>query len=255
VVSHLNLAAKDSKVKAVILQIDSPGGSVTASDVLYHEIQDFKKRTQAKVLSMMMNLAASGAYYLALASDRIIAHPTTVTGSVGVIFIRPSLEGLMSKIGVKVETTKSGEYKDMGSPFRGATEEEKRLFQKIIEEMEERFVGLVAERRQMGSNRIKMISEGRIYTAGQALELGLIDRIGYLSDAVEETKKMAQLPDDARLVVYRRNRYHNDNPYNMFTEEHGGNSPQIIDLGLSHYLTVPHAGFYYLWAPEFGKEK
>ena len=133
IVSHLEMAVKDEKIKAVVLQIDSPGGTVTASDILYHEINEFKTNTGKKIVIAMMNLAASGGYYIALAGDEIYAHPTTVTGSIGVIFIRPNIGGLMGKIGVEADVTKSGEYKDMGSPFRKSTEAEKELFQGIID--------------------------------------------------------------------------------------------------------------------------
>lgn len=253
VVSHLKLAAEDPKVKLVILQIDSPGGPVTASDMLYREIEDFKKRTQVKVISMMMGMAASGGYYVALAGDRIIAHPTTVTGSIGVIFVRPSVEGLMEKIGVEVEITKSGRFKDMASPFRDPTDDEKQLLKNIIGEMNERFVTLVAERRRMDLDTARKIADGRICTAQQALKLGLIDEIKYLNEVIREGKTRAGLPQDARLVVYRRSRPYNDNAYNTFTGEEGDGLPQMIDLGLSEYLTAPRTGFYYLWAPEFDR--
>jgi protease-4 len=114
VVSQLRRAEKDEKIKAVILKIDSPGGSVTASDILFSEIEGFKKRTGAKVVVALMGVGASGAYYISLPADHILAHPTTITGSIGVIFARPKVTGLMEKIGVAVEVNKSGADKDMG---------------------------------------------------------------------------------------------------------------------------------------------
>jgi protease-4 len=128
IVSQLKKAEKDKDIKAVILKIDSPGGSVTASDMLYHEISKFKERSGVKLVVIMMGVAASGGYYVALPADFIFAHPTSITGSIGVVFLRPNVSGLMGKIGMEMEVDKSGKNKDMGSPFRRPTEEERRLF-------------------------------------------------------------------------------------------------------------------------------
>ncbi|GBE04643.1 MAG TPA: signal peptide peptidase SppA [Nitrospirae bacterium] len=249
IVSHLEMAAEDKKIKVVVLQIDSPGGTVTASDILYHEIKEFKNKTGKKVVIAMMNLAASGGYYIALAGDEIYAHPTTVTGSIGVIFIRPDIEGLMGKIGVEADVTKSGVYKDMGSPFRKSTETEQELFQGIIDELYGRFVGLIAENRGLDPDQVRAIADGRIYTAQQALDLKLIDRIGYLDEAIAGAKQIAGLPDNAQVVVYRRTERANDNRYYTATGKGGGGSPKLIDLGIPEYMNVPDAGFYYLWTP------
>jgi len=127
IVSQLRLAEDDKKVKAVVLKVDSPGGSVTASDILFNEILAFKERTGAKVIVTMMGLAASGGYYISLPADYIVAHPTTLTGSIGVIFLRTKVAGLMEKIGVGVEVNKSGINKDMGMPYRSATAQENEI--------------------------------------------------------------------------------------------------------------------------------
>ncbi len=248
VVSRLNVIARDSDVRAVILQIDSPGGSVTASDILYNEVAEFKKRTGVKVVAAMMDLAASGGYYTALAADTIVAHPTTITGSIGVVLLRANVSGLMDKIGAKVEVSKSGDHKDMGSPFREATDEDRKLFQEMIDRLHGRFVKLVAQNRGLTEKRAGEISDGRIYTAEQALRLGLIDRIGYLPDAVAAAKEAAGLPDDARLIVYRRSEHADDNPYNVSAGS-GAGSPKLIDLGLDRVLPPVRSGFYYLWLP------
>jgi protease IV len=128
IVSQLQLAEKDPEIQAVLFKIDSPGGSVTASDILYHEIKSFKERTGIKVTSVIMNVAASGGYYMALPSDLIMSHPTSMTGSVGVIFLLPKFYELMDKIGVGVSANTSGENKDMGSPFRKTTDTEEKSF-------------------------------------------------------------------------------------------------------------------------------
>jgi len=249
VTAQLDKASADPDVAAVVLEIDSPGGTVTASDIINAEVERFKKKTGDKVVAAMMDVAASGGYYIAAAADRIVAHPTTVTGSIGVIFLRPNISGLMKKIGANVEVTKSGSHKDMGSPFREPTEEENRLFQEIIDEYYGRFVSVVARGRKMDEAAVRRLADGRVYTGKQALETGLVDRIGYLSDAVEEARAAAGLPTEARVVVYRRTRYADDNWYNTATAENGVKEPKLIDLGLDRFLACPRTGFYYLWLP------
>ena len=246
VVSQLRLAEDDKKVKAVILKIDSPGGSVTASDVLYKEILAYKERTGNKVVVAMMSVAASGAYYISLPADYILAHPTTLTGSIGVIFIRPKVTGLMHKIGVAVEVNKSGKNKDMGSPFRPTSAEEEEILQELVQRLGIRFVDLVAKHRKLNPEMMADISTARVYLANEAIELGLIDEIGYLNDAVSQAKKLAGLPDNAKLVVYRRTEYPNDNLYNTATRFGNGNL-SLISVDFLSAFSQFSTGFYYLW--------
>ena len=214
VVSQLQMAEKDKEVKAVLLEINSPGGTITASDILYHEIMGFKERTNTKIVAVLMDVAASGGYYIALPADRIVAHPTTITGSVGVIFTTPKVTGLMDKLGLAVEVNKSGKEKDIGSYFRPSTPEEQRIFQELTDKMGGRFLDLVAKHRKMDPKVMTSISTARIYLAEEALQLKLIDSIGYLNDAISEAKGLAGLSKEAKVVIYRRSQYPNDNPYN-----------------------------------------
>jgi protease IV len=248
-VSHLDKASADPDVKAVVVQIDSPGGSVTASDILYHELTRYKKRTQAKVVAAMMDVAASGGYYLAAGADRIVAHPTTVTGSIGVIFMNANATGLMEKIGVSAVVIKSGLHKDMGSPFKPRSAQDDALFQAMIDEFYGRFVKVVATGRGLDEERVREIADGRVYTGCQALANGLVDRLGYLDDAVAEARGAAGLGDDARVVVYRRTLYSNDNAYNTATIQAGQAALKIFDIGLEKFIAPPRTGFYYLWLP------
>lgn len=248
-VSHLRKAEKDPMVKAVVLQLDSPGGSATASDVLYNEIRLFKERTGRTVVTVMMDVAASGAYYIALPADVILAHPTTVTGSVGVIFIRPKVAGLMEKIGIGVEVSKSGKNKDIGSPFRAATPEEERIFQAMTDQLAKRFVDLVQKHRALAPEELSAVSSARVYLAEEAVSLKLVDRIGYMPDAMAETKKIAGLPEDAKIVVYRRTEYPDDNIYNPITSYEGNRPAVLVDTGLSSLFPALPTGFYYLWHP------
>lgn len=252
VVSHLRLAETDDRVKAVLLKIDTPGGTTTASDILYHEIAAFKARTGKKVVVCMMNLATSGGYYVSLPADVIMAHPTTVTGSVGVILMRPELSGLMEKIGVGVQVNKSGENKDMGSPFRPTTPVEEDMLQELADALGRRFVDLVKQHRGLDGQRLATVADARVFLAQAALEAGLVDRIGYLQDAIDETKQLADIDDDARVVVYRRTRYPDDNLYNTLTSGTQAGPTPMVDLGSLADLLSLDAGFYYLWPQALG---
>ena len=249
VVSQLRKAEKDSDIKALLLKINSPGGSATATDILYNEIVAFKTKTQAKVVVAMMDVAASGGYYLSLPADHILAHPTSVTGSVGVLFVRPDVSGLMDKIGVAVEVSKTGQNKDMGSPFRQATVEENRIIENLIDQLGKRFLDRIAEHRKIDAQRIEKISSARIYLADDALKLGMVDQVGYVGDAVSKAKNLADLPENAKVIVYRRTEYPDDNVYNTATSQFEGRGPSSVSLDLPVSFAPYQAGFYYLWQP------
>ena len=249
VISQLQLAEKDKDIKSVILKINSPGGSVTASDILYHEIAAFKKRSGVKVVAAMMDVAASGGYYIALPADHILAHPTTITGSVGVILLMPKFTELMDKIGVGVDVYKFGKNKDMASPFRQATAEENKLLQAMADDFGNRFIALVKTHRKPSNDQVAQTATARIFTAEQAKDIGLIDAVGYLSDALSTAKKLSGIPDDARVVVYRRTEYANDNIYNTATGRSGDINVSLIDLNLPPAIASMEPGFYYLWLP------
>ena len=254
VVSQLKKAEQDDEVRAVLLTINSPGGTATATDLLYHEITTFKKRTGVKVVAAMMNVAASGGYYIALPADVIFAHPTSITGSVGVVFLRPKVTGLLDKIGVDVEVNKSGENKDMGSPFRDATEEEERILQGLTDTLGEDFVQKVRKHRTMSAHAINDMVTARIYIAEDARKLGMVDKIGYLSDAIGAAKQMAGLPENARVIVYRRTEFANDTIYNPITTQAAGPGSPLVDTGMFGQLANLQPGFYYLWPSAIGSE-
>ena len=244
VVVQLNKAQNDSSIKAVLLKVNSSGGTITASDLLYHEILSYKANTGNKISVIMMDLAASGAYYLSLPADMIMAHPTTITGSVGVIFMRPKAVGLMSKIGLGVEINKFGQNKDMGSPFRESNEEEKTLMQKTVDTFGNRFIQLVQKHRKLDEASLKEVSTARVFVADDALRLRLIDKIGYIRDAVKETKTITGLADDVRIVVYRRHDNPEENYYRAGTPD--ATNIALINIDLPEILKA-RAGFYYLW--------
>ena len=252
IVSQLRLAEKDDAIGAVVIKINSPGGSVTASDVLYHELNAFKEKTGVKMVAVFMGLAASGGYYIALPADRIVAHPTTVTGSVGVIFLQPKVEGLMDKIGVAVNVSKSGSNKDMGSPFRTSTEEETRLLQELTDRLGQRFIDLLATHRTITPEALAEIRTARIFLADEARRLGMVDHIGYVADAIQSAKTLAGLPDDARVVVYRRVEFPDDTVYNTVGSKTGTAEPNLINIELPGSMGALESGFFYIWPPAAG---
>ncbi|MGC9976454.1 MAG: signal peptide peptidase SppA [Syntrophales bacterium] len=246
VMSQLNKAEKDDHIKAVLFEINSPGGTITASDLLYHEISSFKERTGKKITVSMMDLATSGAYYVSLPADLVTAHPTTITGSIGVLFLQPKIMGLMEKVGISVDVKKFGKNKDMGTPFRDSTEEEQRFMQKSVDDMGERFIRLVQKHRKINQQALDEISTARVFLADDALKLGLVDKVCYLSDAIRESKKLAGLAADARVIVYRRTEFREDNYYNTSSADSESFNIPVINIELSEIVGLK-AGFYYLW--------
>jgi protease-4 len=233
----LDRARRDRNVKAVVLRINSPGGGVTASDTLYHEIKKFKMETGVKVIAHFLDAGTSGAYYAALASDRITAQPTSITGSIGVIMLRIDATGLMQKIGVQTLEISSGEQKGMGSPFRPVSAEEKKIFQAMIDSLYGRFVGVVADERKMNPERVRQLADGRVYTSQEAKDAGLIDDIGYLDDAFVQARKLANL-ERATVVTYLRPGEYRPNVYSM----------NVININFGD-LAGPGVRLAYLWWP------
>ncbi len=202
---RLEQAADDTHVKAVLLEIDSPGGGITASDIIYNKIIKFKTDTGKKVVVYMQDIAASGGYYISAASDAIVAHPTTITGSIGVIMPLINVSQLINRFGIKDNSIASGDMKEIGSPLKEMTPEEAAILKGIIEEMHMRFVKVVSTGRKLDIETVKKIADGRIYTGKQALENGLIDQLGYLEDAINIAKKLSGL-EEATIIRYER--YH-----------------------------------------------
>jgi len=252
----LKQAEKDPSVKAVLLRINSPGGGVTASDLIYNELKRFKAKTGKKIVALFLDLGASGAYYAAMAGDYIMAVPTTVTGSIGVVAIFPGLEGLTSKIGVSMRVVKSGEFKDIGSMWRALSDPERAILQNTVDSMYERFLKTVADGRpNLDAQTIRRLADGRIYTAQQAKDAGLIDAIGYMDDAFLQAKKMANLRD-ASLIAYTV-------PFDYVGHYYAGSSVgaaapgqspasgqiNLLNLNLGDTLPQGDGPFYYLWVP------
>ena len=246
-VESLRKAAKDSKIKAIVLRINSPGGTVTASDVVYREIQHFKRTTKKPVVVLMSDLAASGGYYIACAGDEIIAHPTTITGSIGVIIQTFNFSEGMRRIGIKADAITSGPNKAAGSPFEPMPPEHRALLQGLVDEFYDNFVAIVTESRpNLSPADLKWITDGRVVTGRRAAEVGLIDRTGDLRDAFDAAKRRAGLTA-AKLVKYHRPLEYVGSAYARSPAA----NPQInmLQLNVNAGPLLEQSGFYYLWDP------
>lgn len=244
---ELTRASRDESVKALVLRINTPGGTVTASDIIHHELKLFKASRKVPVIASIMDVGASGGYYIASAADRILAHPSTVTGSIGVIMLTVNAHGLLEKVGVEATAITSGPRKDMGSPFRVMTPEERGIFQALIDSFYQRFLSVVQDGRpNLQMDQIKKLADGRIYTGDQAKAAGLVDDIGYLEDAIEAAKKKAGLTE-AKVVTYRRPGDYSSNIYTKVMAP----SP-LAALGNLDVMAFVRGGtpqFMYLWMP------
>jgi protease-4 len=212
---------------------------------MFREIELFKRTTKIPVMAVMMDVAASGGYYVSLAADTIVAHPTTVTGSIGVIMLSFNAEGLMQKLGLGANTVKSGEHKDMGSPFRTLTPDERAIFQSVIDDLQRQFVAKVADRRGIPLETARALADGRIYTAQQALDHKLIDRIAYMPDALDMVRRTIGV-EHAKIIVYKRPREYRATYYATSSVETSG-----VDTLVGHFAGVVGTGpkFLYLWSP------
>lgn len=245
--AELALAAEDDAIRAVVLRINSPGGTVTASDVIYERLTRFKAERKLPLLVQMMDVATSGGYYAALAGDELIASPTTVTGSIGVVFTNLSVAGLMDKLGVRDQTVATGAMKDIGSPLRPMTPAERAVIEGLIGDMQERFVDLVRSRRPgLTAEMNATMVDGRVFSADQALAGGLVDGIGYLDGTIARARQRAGL-GEARVIRYRRPEEFADSIYARAGAP--AQVTQISLLNLDNRLLPPGPNFLYVWAP------
>ena len=204
VIEDLQQYLADDGVKAIVLRVDSPGGGVGPAQEIYREIMRIRSTSKKKVVTSMGSVAASGGYYIACASDRIVANPGTITGSIGVIMQFSNLEELLKKIGVKGVVLKSGEHKDIGSPFREMTPEEKRIMQEVLDNVHQQFIQAVADGRKLERSKVAQIADGRILTGEQAKNLGLVDQLGNLQDTIDVTAKMVGIEGKPNVLYPKR---------------------------------------------------
>ncbi len=202
IVEQIDSYMEDDDVKAIILRINSPGGSVGPSQEIYREV--LKAREKKKVVASIGSVGASGGYYVACASDLIVANPGTITGSIGVVMEFSNVEELLKKIGLRSYVIKSGKHKDIGSPLREMTPKEKSILQGVIDSVHSQFVRAVAEGRNIEESKVREIADGRIFSGEQANELGLVDRLGGLQDAIEIAAEMVGIKGKPTVIYPRK---------------------------------------------------
>jgi protease-4 len=240
--NEIEAARQDKNVIALLVVVDSPGGGVTASDVIYHALLRFREsNARRKVVVLMRDVAASGGYYISAAADKIVAHRTTITGSIGVLISSANFKGLGDKLGVKDVTIKSGKNKDILNPLRDITADDTNLLQQVVNDMYDRFVSIVARGRGIEMAAVRKLADGRIYTAPQALDLQLIDQIGYEEDAITLVKELTA-EKKFRLIRYKKTRSF----YDLF----GANAGAALRLPVPERWQARWPAMQYMWQPE-----
>lgn len=225
--------AADSSVKAIVLRVDSPGGAVAPSQEIYEEVK--KAAKQKYVVASMGSIAASGGYYISAAATKIYANPGTLTGSIGVIMEIPNVQGLMDKIGIKTQIIKSGRHKDMASAFREMDEEDRLILQGVIDDVHVQFMEAVAEGRNLDMQKVRELSDGRIFTGKQALSLGLVDELGNIEDAIDGAAKLAGIKGKP-VVISRKEKL---SVFDYFKNRFSGGLAEFFPSVKIQYLYVP----------------
>ncbi|MCB2155653.1 signal peptide peptidase SppA [bacterium] len=246
----LDVAREDKHVKAIILRVDSPGGGVTASDIMYRELMRFKQERDIPIYVSMQNLAASGGYYISMAGDRIYAHPTSITGSIGVIAMFPEVKGLMDMAGVKMNAIRTGEMKDAGAFYDHMTDAERELYTDVIQDMYSQFLAVIEKNRtNLTHDELLAAADGRIYTAKQALDKGLIDGVAYLDEVIEMAKKDVGKDPDVVLIM-RSSREEVSTAYaSSKAPETGGTQFNLFNMNLDTFGAPSTEVFQYMWRP------
>ena len=254
---QLEKAENDASVKAIVLRVNSPGGTVTASDAMFQLLKRFKARTHKPVVASCQEVAASGAYYVSCAADRIVAQPTSLVGSIGVVFETMQFEGALNKLGISTDAIKSGSLKDMGSPFRAIKPDERSVMQAMVQEDFVRFVGIVSNNRPVKEKPLEDLTKyqesgyagtysGRVFSGQAGKEMGLVDDLGLLEDAIRMAKEMANAPGAAVVLYIRPYGYGGSIYANTAIPAPQANVTKLQLPGVNQFLP---AGLYYLWGP------
>lgn len=203
-IGDLKRFSENPLVKAIVLRIDSPGGGVVPSQEIHDAVKRVRNKSNKAIIASMGTVAASGGYYIAAATDRIIANPGTLTGSIGVIMEMANVEGLLKKIGVEGIVIKSGRFKDAGSPLRKMNEEERKLMQSVMDDVHQQFIQAVAEGRSLEISEVQPLADGRIFTGRQAKEARLVDELGDLDDAIHLAADIVGIEGEPKVLEPRR---------------------------------------------------
>ena len=202
IIEHIHSIKKNGNVKGVVLRINSPGGGVSPSQEIYSEVK--KLARIKKVVASFSSIAASGGYYVACAAEKIVANPGSLTGSIGVVMDFSNVQGLLEKLGLRSYVIKSGKFKDIGSPLREMTNDEKQVLQSVIDTVHNQFVDAVVEGRGKNREEIKKIADGRIFAGEQALSLGLVDKLGSLQDSIDLVAKLAGIKGEPKVFYMEK---------------------------------------------------
>jgi len=207
IVRALDAFNKDVNIKAIILRINSPGGSVAPSQEIYEKVYQLKRDKKKPIVTSVSNIAASGGYYIAIGSDIIVTNPGSIVGSIGVIMSYPIAKNLLNNLGIDFNTYKSGEYKDSGSPYRYNTENDDKYFNEVIDDLHSQFMLEVSRQRNISLGELKEYAQGQIFTGNQAMQIGLVDRIGSFEDALNISKNLANISGNIDLVYPEYEKY------------------------------------------------
>ncbi len=244
-VEKLDKAAADSDVKAVVIRINSPGGTVTASDMMYRSLVQFRKSKKVPVIAVIEDVGASGGYYLACGADKIVAYPTSITGSIGVIMQTFSVARTLSMLGVESKAITSGPYKDLASPLKPLNAEDRKVLSGMVDEFYAGFLAVVSKgRSNLTTKKIRKLADGRVYTGVQAYKNGLVDELGTTQDAVLMARKLANI-SKARLVTYQRGNGYRANVHNRSNV--GPQQFNLINITTPKLLDMNRPRFLYLW--------
>jgi protease-4 len=203
-IEELRRYRENPNIKAIVLRIDSPGGGVVPSQEIYTEVRKARADGKVKLVASMGNIAASGGYYIAAATDKIVANPGTLTGSIGVIMELANVKALLEKVGVQSVVIKSGKHKDLASPFRTMSPEDRALLQGVLDDVHDQFIQAVADGRGLQPDRIRDLADGRIFTGRQAKTVSLVDELGDLQDAIKLAGRLVGIPGEPRVVETRK---------------------------------------------------
>jgi protease-4 len=248
-VQELDQCAADDSVKAIVLRVNSPGGSVTTSDIMYNAVLRFRNTTHKPVVASAQEVMASGAYYVSCGSDKIVVNPTSIVGSIGVIFDSFDFEDTLTKLGIRSEAIKSAPLKDMGSPYKHLTPEAREVMQGMVDEYYARFKNLVASNRGItDTNTMDLVTDGRVFSGTRAVELKLADQTGGLLDAINLARQMSGA-NGAKVVMYKRPYAYSGSIYAEMPAPLPKAEANQMTLKLPLSESLP-AGFYYLWEPD-----
>jgi len=246
-VEKIDKAEADQAVKAVVLRINSPGGGVTASDIMHRRLCEFRTKRKVPVIAVLEDVAASGGYYLACGADRIVAHPTSVTGSIGVLVQTVSFSGTMKMLGIDAKAVTTGKFKDMASPFKPLSDEDLAILQGIVDEFYGRFLDVVAVGRPgMSAEKIRSLADGRVYTGPQAVANGLADQLGYMDDAIDLAKEAGRIAR-AKIVMYHRPLGYRANAYSVVPGPPQQPQVNLVNVNIPDALRLAQPLFLYLW--------